>query len=568
VNVSQDDNPEGTESLTLVASNTGGSDFSDESTINDAGQGSIFLGNNITDTPNQPGDTDPNGPDYPAQLDDDRELTVTGTAVNEASPYVLWTVGGAVGQKVLLDLQAGSTSPSATLGTDSGNDAQLEVLVGGQWVDYDPSNPPVIAAGGELLVRVNVSQDDNPEGTESLTLVASNTGGSDFSDESTINDAGQGSIFLGNNITGTPNQPGDTDPNGPDYPAQLDDDRALSLQPVTVNEGSPYAVFTVSGAAGQLATLGLADQNADGTNLSQIEYLDGNVWKPYSSGAVPLDAQGKLLVRVAISPEQEAALDGPETFSLVARNTGGAAFKGVGTIVDDGTGDYFAADNKTATPAVPAGIVLDDDRPVLPPPVSPVAPLATPLEPLPQVPATVHVQREIAEQRQAQASGNQSGAQQSNLSAAVAGDQVQHRLDQLIEKFDRPTDPNLFVLPAVQDARMQANEAKLPVWELQSGALIEAFQSASPVGGALPLASLTTMAEITLAELQQIRPTVVAPLAFNDGPLPPAQDALVGEERRAEVPKERLIQKGQLGFSQQLQMKLAQRTGGVRPSKS
>jgi hypothetical protein len=34
----------------------------------------------------------------------------------------------------------------------------------------------------------------------------------------------------------------------------------------------------------------------------------------------------------------------------------------VGTIKDDGTGDYFAANNNTATPALPPGTILDDDR--------------------------------------------------------------------------------------------------------------------------------------------------------------------------------------------------------------
>ena len=45
------------------------------------------------------------------------------------------------------------------------------------------------------------------------------------------------------------------------------------------------------------------------------------------------------IVRVAISPEQETALDGPETFNLIATNTGGTAATGVGTIKDDGTGE-------------------------------------------------------------------------------------------------------------------------------------------------------------------------------------------------------------------------------------
>jgi len=86
----------------------------------------------------------------------------------------------------------------------------------------------------------------------------------------------------------------------------------------------------------------------------------------YTSGTVNLDANGELLVRVAIDPEQEAMLDSPETFRLIATNVNGieSAFDaGIGTILDDGTGDYFADDNTDGVSVVPEGISLDDDSP-------------------------------------------------------------------------------------------------------------------------------------------------------------------------------------------------------------
>ena len=85
----------------------------------------------------------------------------------------------------------------------------------------------------------------------------------------------------------------------------LDDDRVLTVSDVTVNEGSPYAVFEVSGSANQLASLSLANQNTDGSNLSTLQYFNGTTWTNYSSGNVSLDSNGKLLVRVALNPEQE-----------------------------------------------------------------------------------------------------------------------------------------------------------------------------------------------------------------------------------------------------------------------
>jgi hypothetical protein len=103
-------------------------------------------------------------------------------------------------------------------------------------------------------------------------------------------------------------------------------------------------------------------------------------------------------VRVAIAPEQDVAIDGPETFRLVATNTGGtasAATDGLAFIRDDGTGDYWIGDaTAPASPAqlAAARIVLDDDRPkapslgtepAAPPTEAPPAPVqeTTPLPP-------------------------------------------------------------------------------------------------------------------------------------------------------------------------------------------
>lgn len=148
-------------------------------------------------------------------------------------------------------------------------------------------------------------------------------------------------------------------------------DDGLSVSTVTVNEGSPYAVFTVTGTPGQATYLSL--DNEQTTGLERLEYHDpnstdanANGWVLYTSGTVNLDANGELLVRVAIDPEQEAMLDSPETFRLIATNVNGieSAFDaGIGTILDDGTGDYFADDNTDGVSVVPEGVTLDDDSP-------------------------------------------------------------------------------------------------------------------------------------------------------------------------------------------------------------
>lgn len=98
--------------------------------------------------------------------------------------------------------------------------------------------------------------------------------------------------------------------------------------------------------------------------------VDGkpNGWTLYELNSyVPLDSAGTLLVRVEISPEHEELPDGPETFNLVATNTGGTSGAALGTILDDGLGSYWIGDataEATEEELIAAEVKLDDDRPL------------------------------------------------------------------------------------------------------------------------------------------------------------------------------------------------------------
>ena len=181
------------------------------------------------------------------------------------------------------------------------------------------------------MVRLALVNDGIFEGPETFQLTATNTSGATYAGTATVVDDGTGA-FYPNNTTGNP-----------DPAAVLDDDRPVKVNTIEVNEGSPYAVFTVTGANNQQTTLSLTEQNTDGANLATLQYFNGTAWVGYTAGdVISLDGTS-LLVRVALSPEQDASIDGPESFRLVATSTGGtasAADQGVGTIVDDGTGAY------------------------------------------------------------------------------------------------------------------------------------------------------------------------------------------------------------------------------------
>jgi hypothetical protein len=160
----------------------------------------------------------------------------------------------------------------------------------------------------------------------------------------TIKDDGTGTIFNGDGTVNTT--------------ATKDDDRALTVNNITVNEAAPTAVFEVSGAAGQLVSLELANVTTTGLSAS-LQYYNGSAWVTYTTVTVPLNSSGKLLVRNSLTPEQEKELDNGETFTLTATNTGGTAAVGTATIKDDGTGTVFNGDGTENTI-----LTKDDDRPL------------------------------------------------------------------------------------------------------------------------------------------------------------------------------------------------------------
>ncbi|MCB1077315.1 MAG: DUF4347 domain-containing protein, partial [Verrucomicrobiae bacterium] len=277
---------------------------------------------------------------------DNRPLSVTGTTVNEASPYVFFEVAGAVGQQTTLTLSStGVGAGHATLGSDALS--SLEYFDGTTWQAYT-GTPVSIPAGGTLLVRSAVQQDTLDEGAETLQLTATNNAGTHNSANSTITDDGTGSIFTGGNTTGTPNNPGD-----PGYPAYLDDDRAISVSSITVNEGSPWGVFTVTGNVGQILQIDLSDGTATGADYGPaLEIFDGSNWVSYTPGSDITLTSATLLVRTAIT--QDTISEGSETFTLdVTRASSGTTASGTATITDDGTGSIFTGGNTTGTPNNP-----------------------------------------------------------------------------------------------------------------------------------------------------------------------------------------------------------------------
>uniref|UniRef100_UPI001181AADF DUF4347 domain-containing protein n=1 Tax=Synechococcus sp. MW101C3 TaxID=210768 RepID=UPI001181AADF len=166
-------------------------------------------------------------------IDNDGAISVDNISVNENSPFAVFTVSGTGEQPVTLALQndANGATNDAALGTDT--DTQIQYFNGSEWVDYTSGTVNLI--DGSLLVRVAINDDDTFEGPETFQLAVTPTGGSLSTGTATILDDGTGNIYPDNNT-------GNIDPN-----ALKDDDRAISVDNISVNENSPFAVFTVSG---------------------------------------------------------------------------------------------------------------------------------------------------------------------------------------------------------------------------------------------------------------------------------------------------------------------------------
>jgi hypothetical protein len=197
-------------------------------------------------------------------------------------------------------------------------------------------------------------------------LTAFNTGGIGDQGIGTIKDDGTGSMWDAN---GNPVMPA----SGPVVTTGVlpDDDRPLEVSDVTVNEASPYAVFTVTGVAGQYVKLALADGTATGADYGPaLEFYNGTDWVPYTANSfVQIPATGTtLLVRTAIT--NDIPYEGSEIFTLTAFNIGGIGDQGIGTIKDDGTGFLFSGANTTGiaeapgTNGLPARLNHDNSPPV------------------------------------------------------------------------------------------------------------------------------------------------------------------------------------------------------------
>lgn len=314
---------------------------------------------------------------------DNRLVTVMGSVVNEASPYVMFEVSGVQNQWVSLVLgTTGSGTGHATMGTDFL--PNLEYLVGSTWTSYTGGLIQIADAGGKLLVRTAVLQDTPFESTqanyETLKLTAKNanntanvtTDNANFLADGTarIRDDGQGGVYLGGNTTFVP------DSSGSGFPAYLDDDRPVTVNSVVVNEASPYAVLTVSGYSGQVLNLAWIDLTAkkdgnssgtlDGTDDygPSLEYWDPAVgssggWVAYNGTSVTMSGS-ELYVRTAVI--NDIPFEGLETFALeVVKASSGAKVYGTVGIVDDGTGTKYLDDNPTDGVATDTSN-LNDDR--------------------------------------------------------------------------------------------------------------------------------------------------------------------------------------------------------------
>jgi CshA-type fibril repeat protein len=235
--------------------------------------------------------------------------------------------------------------------------------------------------GNTLLVRVAIINDTAFDNNETFTLTAANTGGinnvTSTGNEGivTIKDDGTGSMFAEGNNTSTP----DADI----LASSLNDDRVLGVNDVTVNEGSPYLVFTVTGIANQVVTsLALANSTtgsiasgsgvdygtSTGTGLEYWNSVDSE-WLIYPGGSISLDSTGTLLVRTPITNDDDD--DNGETFKLVVKNSNDVDVIGTGTIKDDGTGTVFVTDDPT-TPDVDESAPVNGVVPTVTAPTTPV----------------------------------------------------------------------------------------------------------------------------------------------------------------------------------------------------
>jgi hypothetical protein len=292
---------------------------------------------------------------------------VYDTTVNEGSPYAVFRVAAVPGMRLILELSNGSATGKTGTGANVLDGSQdfgpnMQYFDGLSWVNYTPNSVYVVPSGSRItLVRTPVVNDTVFEDREDFVLTVRTEAG-DISDAGTgaIVDDGTSVIF---------NESG-----AEDRFAVKNDDRTLKINSIEVNEGSDYAVFTVSGTAGTSVTLQLrsteatSDVNAilqgdgrdtrDASSGFALQYtLDGGqTWLNYSS-AITIPGSGQLFVRTGIN--NDPLKEGAETLNLVV-TTVVNSFQAVGlaTIFDDGSGKKFSG---TITQGQPDTNTLDLD---------------------------------------------------------------------------------------------------------------------------------------------------------------------------------------------------------------
>ena len=240
-----------------------------------------------------------------------------------------------------------------------------------------------VSTAKDVAVNGNLISNDRDGAPDSDTLTVSKVNGANYTINTNISTL-HGTVKITNangayTYTPTANYTGTdsftytiSDGNGGTSTAtvSIDVSPPPGVNDISVNEGSPYAVFTVTGMANgqvQLAlTNGTAVMDANGVPLLDgsedfgpvMEYSTdgGGSWQTYGSGAVALNSSGTMLVRTTVINDN--LYEGPQTFRLNVVDLNGGAALGTATILDDGTGRvYDGLGGNTGTP--------DDDRPVL-----------------------------------------------------------------------------------------------------------------------------------------------------------------------------------------------------------
>ena len=296
--------------------------------------------------------------------------------VNEASPYAVFRVSAQGGQVFSLSLEDGPrdgalpTDRDAQLGVDygqvgaSGSEGWgLQVFNGLTWQPYVAGEQvPVPDGGTVLLVRVPIINDDIYKGEHTFFLKATYVSEGveqTVRGEGVIGDFGTGATF--NNSGATVSNP------------VLDDDRSLKVNSLKVNEGSPWAVFTISGIPGQEMQFNVV-QGADAGSASlgaspSLQVWKGTAWQDYNPATpIIVPESATVLVRVSIGAEQDTDREGTETFDLrVVGELNGLVLSSEGraTIYDDGTGVIYPDADPEMRSGKPGPMIatgnLDDD---------------------------------------------------------------------------------------------------------------------------------------------------------------------------------------------------------------